>query len=174
MSCASATDLASFIWNDLGSPTNLSVAAIQTKLITDGYLGQFNVLTANCYSISGGSITPAMGNEELGMYGMMYERDYYTTKLNQLLNGDAIAWTRLTDGDSTVVRSSVVDIARVYRDMQQQLNGQLQMAIGSYRKGRAQPSSVDYFTFTNSRWYYGAYGGPVGVAGPGFFSNPVP
>lgn len=166
MSCASITDTAQFIWADLGSPTSLSVAAIQTKLTSEAFLGQFNSLSANCYSLSGGTIAPPMGNQELGIYALMYERDFYTRKLNQLLDGDAIMWTRLTDGDSTVVRSSIVDTARIYRDMQAQLNEQLNMALGSYRKGRAQPSSVDYLTFTTSRWYYGPNGGPAGTVGP--------
>lgn len=170
MSCSAyITDLASFIWNDLGQPSSLSVSAIQTKLTSAGFLGQFNVQAATCYQITTGDISPALGNYEQGIYVMMYERDFYTRKLNQLLDGDATPWTRLTDGDSTIVRTSIADLARIYRDMQSQLNAQLQMALAAYRRGQSMPSSVDYFTLTNGNWYYDPYGGPIGgyMVGPG-------
>jgi len=174
MPCAYLTDLATFIWNDLGSPSDLSVPSIQTKLTSEAFLGQLNSLTANCYSLVTGDISPVLGNREQGIYAMMYEKDFYTRKLNQLMAGDAIMWTRVQDGDSSIVRSDLVNVARLYRDMQKQLDEQLNMVIGSYRKGRAMPSSVDYFTLTNSRWYYGAYGGPIGGLGPGALISPWP
>lgn len=155
-------DLSLAIWLDLGSPTDLSPAAIQTKLSSAAFLGKLNALTANCYVLeSDGTITPPLGLEEQAIYALMYEVDYYTGKLNNVLNGYNTAFTTIRDGDSSITRSSAVDVARLYRDQQKQLMTELSGLIGSYRTDAAGPLSVDMYNVTYGG-ADGAYSGPMG------------
>lgn len=156
MACATITDLSTFIWGNLGQPSDLSVPSIQSKLISNPYLGTLNNLITTCFSGVSGSISPEMGVNEQAIYASLYERDYYVTKLNQVLQGYATSFTRLQEGDSTISRSSTADVARVYRDMQKQLNEQLTYLVSSYRQGEGTPSSVLYPTLVNT--YGNGYG----------------
>lgn len=145
MPCAAITDLANSIWQNIGSPTDTPVSYIQSKLVSSAFLGKLNVLTDNCYVVVAGDIVPPLGTDEQSIYALMYEVDFYTRKVNALMGGTDVAWTRLTDGDSTIVRSSSVDVARLYRDMQKQLNDQLRVLVTAYRQASAQSRSVDFY-----------------------------
>lgn len=160
MACAYLTDLATNIWNDIGQPTDTPVSYIQSKLISNPFLGKLNSLTANCFVIITGDILPALNTDEQGIYALMYEADFYTRKVNVLLNGTDIAWTTLKDGDSTITRSSIVDQARLYRDMQKQLNDQLRVIVAAYRQTNANARSVDFYSQNNNwngNWYNGGF-----------------
>lgn len=151
MTCpAYITDMANFIWGNLGSPDDLSVSTIQSKLISNPYLGNLNNLIVTCYSGISGSITPVMSADEQAIYSSMYQKDYYTMKLNQTLQGYGTSFVTLVEGDSRITRASTVDVARVYRDMQKELNDELSMQIASYRQNLAQPQSVIYPTIVNT------------------------
>jgi len=150
MACAAITDLATNIWNDLGQPTDTPVSYIQSKLISNAFLGQLNTLTANCYTIVSGDISPVLSTDEQGIYAMLYERDFYTRKVNVLANGTDIDWVVIKDGDSSISRSNIVDKMRVYRDMQAQLNNQLKVAVAAYRQDASNGQSVDFYGIDNS------------------------
>lgn len=163
MACpAYLSDLSNAIWLDLGSPTDLSPAAIQTKLSSAAFLGKLNALTANCYVLeSDGTITPPLGLEEQAIYSLLYQVDYYTGKLNNVLNGYNTNFISLVDGDSRITRSSAVDYGRLYRDQQKQLMTQLSGLIGAYRVDGAGPLSVDMYNVVYGG-ADGAYSGPMG------------
>lgn len=159
MSCAYITDMSQFIWTEIGSPTDLSLPSIQSKLVSNPYLGTLNNLIVTCFSGISGQISPEMTQDQQAVYSLLYQRDYYTTKLNQVLQGYATSFTRLQEGDSSISRSSTADVARVYRDMQKQLNDQLIFLVNSYRQNEGQPSSVLYPTLVSTFGYSYAYGG---------------
>ncbi len=159
MSCGYVTDIAQFIWGELGSPTDLSVSSIQSRLVSNPYLGTLNNLIVTCFSGVSGQISPEMTPDQQAIYSLLYQRDWYTTKLNQVLQGYATSFTRLQEGDSSISRSSTADVARVYRDMQKQLNDQLIFLVNSYRQNEGQPSSVLYPMLVNTFGYSYAYGG---------------
>ncbi len=155
--CTYVTDMATFIHGNLGD-SSLSIPSIQSKLVSNPYLGTLNnLLSTTCYSGVSGCITPTMGVDEQAIFASLYERDYYTTKLNQVLQGYGTSFTTLSEGDSRISRSSTADIARIYRDMQKQLNEQFTYLLNSYRQNEAQPRSVIYPTLVQ------AYGGDAGA-----------
>ncbi len=166
MPCAQITDLANAIWNDLSQPSSTPVSYIQSKLTSNAYIGQLNVLTANCYTIISGDIAPPLGTDEQGIYALMYERDYYTRKVNDLANGTDINWITLKDGDSTIVRSNIVDQMRLYRDMQKQLNDQLGKSVAAYRQDASTSKSVDFYGIDNG-WIVGNNYPGAFIEGPG-------
>lgn len=150
MACAYITDLATFIWNDLGQPSDEPTSYIQSKLVSNGYIGQLNSFTASCFSGISGDISPSLGADEQALYALMYEKDYYTKKLNQTLAGLNPGVITLQEGDSRVTFASPIEKARLYRDMQKQLNDQLIMLTSAYRQDRSTPVSVDYMQIISS------------------------
>lgn len=167
MACSAyLSDLSTVIWQDIGSPTDTPVSYIQSKLTSSTYLGQLNSLTANCFTIVSGDISPALGNEEQGIYAAMYEADFYTRKVNALMGGTDIAWTSLVDGDSRITRSSIVDQARLYRDMQKELNLKVKNLVSAYRQDNSNGRSVDFYDINNG-WHNGIYGGGYVQGGGG-------
>lgn len=159
MSCASITDLANSIWDDLGQPTDQPVSYIQSKLVSDAFLGKLNLLTTNCHEVVTGSIVPPLDVNEEAIYAMAYQVDFYTAKANSIANGTDVGWVSLADGDSRIVRASPVDYLRVYRDMQKQLNLELNNMAYNYRMARGMARSVDMLNIDNSWNGTAAYDG---------------
>lgn len=161
MPCAYISDMAEIIFTDLGSPSGYSPSYIQSKLVSPSYIGRLNNLIATCYTTVSGDISPALGTDEQGIYTLLYENAWYTTKLNQTLAGLNPGVIEIRDGDSTMRFVSPVEQAKVYKDMQRQTAEQLGIQIASYRQQKSQPSSVDYLTIVNAPWG----GGSVSYAG---------
>jgi hypothetical protein len=80
----------------------------------------------------------------------MYQADFYIRKVNDLMNGGAIAYTTIQDGDSKITRVSTVDMARLYRDMHKELVGQLNALTYAYRQSDAQARSINYLNIDNT------------------------
>lgn len=166
-SCSSITDLATTIWNDLGQPSGQPVSYIQSKLVSQPYVGKLNNLISTCYAAVTGTICPALGEQEQGIYQSMYEMDYYTTKLNQTLAGLSPGVIELADGDSKIRFVNPVEQAKVYTTQQRMLNEQLFWQVSAYRGMAAQPSAVDMYTILNVPGGdgYGGNGSPA-AGGP--------
>lgn len=161
MSCAYITDTANQIWIDLGSPTDMSVSYIQSKLSSGAFLGRLNVLLGTCYTLVNGDIVPALGLAEQGLYAMLFQVDYYTRKVNQLANGlGGNTVVSLAEDDRRIVFVNTVDKMRLYRDMQKQLMDQLDKDISAYRNDALSPQDVKFYNFLNG--FYGCGGGYVG------------
>lgn len=151
MACpAYLTDLAQSIWNDLGQPTDMPVSYILSKLLSNAFLGQLNVLTTNCHIVTSGEIVPPLDINEQALYALMYEADFYTNKLNALANGTDIAFTTIRDGDSQITRASTVDFMRLYRDMQKQINLEVNNLAYNYRQADTLARAVNYLSIDNS------------------------
>jgi len=147
MACNYLSDLSQTIWDQLGQPTSISIAYIQSRLVSNAYLGQLNTLTQICHSGVSGYIAPELGPDEQSIYAAMYVRDYFTSKLNQVMNGYDTSFTRITEGDSTIVKSSVAEMAKVYKDAQRESNSQLQYLVAAYRTNPMQARSVEFVSY---------------------------
>lgn len=164
MSCpAYINALSQLIWNDLNQPADQTPSYIQTKLISPGYVGKLNVLTSECFAVSGSVITPELPIAAQAVYSMMYVTDYYTTKLNQALGGllPGNGAVELAEGDSRIRFVNPTEVARMYKEMQKQTNEQLQLVLASYRSDKALPTSVNYPLIVNLVGAYGDAGYPL-------------
>lgn len=138
------TELSQQIWNDLWQPSGQPPSYIQSKLVSAPYLGKLNNYLATCYVAVSGSIVPELGETEQAIYALMYQSDYFGTKLLQTLAGLSPGVLELRDGDSALKFVNPVEQAKVYKDMQRQINGELGQQVASYRQQNSQPSSVNY------------------------------
>ncbi len=93
-----------------------------------------------------------LGTDEQAIYGLLYVVDYYTSKLNQTLAGLNPGVIELGDGDSRIRLVNPVEQAKVYKEMQKQLNDQLGLYVASYRQQASQPSAVNYPLIVNAAW----------------------
>lgn len=144
MPCAYITDLATLIYGNLGSPSDLSVSSIQTKLVSAGFLGGLNNSINTSYSIVSGDISPELGINEQNIYSQMYSSEYYARKIMQIAGGTDINWTSVQDGDSRITRSSQTEVGKLFKDMKKQSDEKLDKLVGSYRINASTPSSVEY------------------------------
>lgn len=137
------TDLALNIWLDLSQPTGQPPSYIQSKLVSQPYVGQLNNQLATCYTAVSGDISPALGDTEQGIYSLLYQYNYYSTQLNRVLQGLNPGVVSLADGDSRIVFTNPVDIARMYRDAAKEASANLIMQVSAYRQQASQPAAVD-------------------------------
>lgn len=104
----------------------------------EGNLGQFNNL---CYTSFG-----ATGNgfllEEESILSQLYLADYYTKQARKVLNMSVTGstdWTRLSEGDTTIVRTNKVDLSRVYRNLAKDAAEEIKGLVYAYNSYNAQP-----------------------------------
>lgn len=144
MACAYITDLATLIYGDLGSPGDISVSSIQTKLVSSGFIGKLNNAISSCYSIVSGDISPELGVEEQAIYAQMYKSEYYSRKISSIFGGTDINWTTLKDGDSTITRSSQTEVGKLFKDLKRLSDEEMNKLIAAYRVNASSPSTIDY------------------------------
>ncbi len=164
MSCAYLADLSQTIWLDLGQPSGQPPSYIQSRLVSQPYIGNLNNLLATCYVSVSGDIMPELGNTEQGIYSKLYQYDYYGTQLNRTLQGINPGIVSLQDGDSRIVFSNPVEVARIYRDARNTAYDEMVTLVGAWRQDKSQPNSVDMPLIVNGLG--GEWGGGYGGAGP--------
>lgn len=106
-------------------------------------LGQFNNLTYSSFATTGN-----FKLEEENILSHLYLKDYYTRQARVVLNMGATGtmdWTRLTEGDTTIVRSNKVDLARTYRGLAKDAGESLEKLIYSYNSYQAMPRQTAGF-----------------------------
>lgn len=103
----------------------------------EGNLGQFNNL---CYTSYG--TTDSFRLEEESILSQLYLGDYYTKQARKVLNMSvtgATDWTRLSEGDTTIVRTNKVDLSRVYRNLAKDAAEEIKELVYAYNSYQAQP-----------------------------------
>lgn len=104
-------------------------------------VGQFNNLTYQSFSTSGDFL-----QEEESILTKMYLKDYYNkssrTVLMTATTGN-MPWTRLTEGDTTIVRSSNLDYSREYKNLSNLAAQDLKDLVYSYNSYRAMPRQTE-------------------------------
>jgi hypothetical protein len=154
MPCAYITDLANSIYKDIGSPSDLSISTVQTKLVSENFIGKLNIAIDECHIIVTGDISPALSSSEQAIYSEMYKYDYYSTSALKTLGAvGALLWTRLREGDSEVSRANPNEVAKFYSTLQKQTEGTLRLMIDDYKKNRTLTQSIDYYTIENNVGY---------------------
>ena len=153
-----ATSIYTTEFNDLA--TGASGARIQgISGWLEANLGQFNNLTYSSFGVSGD-----FKLEEENILSQFYLKEYYTRQARVVLNMGATGatdWTRLTEGDTTIVRSNRIDLARVYRGLAKDAGESLEKLVFSYNSYRAMP-----------RQTAGVDGGFI-VSGSGYYRYPI-
>ena len=100
-------------------------------------VGQFNNLTYQSFSASGDFL-----QEEESILTKMYLKDYYNKSSRSILisaSTGSMPWTRLTEGDTTIVRSNNLDYSREYKSLSNNASEDLKGLVYAYNSYQAMP-----------------------------------
>jgi hypothetical protein len=141
-------DLATDIYGNIGSPTNLSVSFISGWLVDSGNLGGLNNKLSTSFYLTGDApcITDNCGNfggEEADIYQLIYQSSYYASAALGVLAGGP-AWTNLAEGDTKITREGASKYAQAYLAMKTDNDKNLRLAIHDYKLRITVAQSVDY------------------------------
>ena len=106
-------------------------------------IGQLNNLTYQSWGTHDTFL-----QEEENIFTQLYLKDYYTRQARNVLMGSAtggLNWTRLTEGDTTIVRSNTIDVAREYKQLAKLAADELKDLVYSYNSYQAMPNQVAGF-----------------------------
>jgi hypothetical protein len=152
--CSGIFSLATGIWQQINEPTDLSVSAIEGKLLSSGFLGSFDILVNGCHYIdydsvnSGYCIAPALNSEEYAIYEKLYTSTYFQKQSIKVLNMNAgvnsALWTRLQENDSVISRSDPISLAKYLKDMYTEHNESMKDLVFFYKQNKSTARSVDY------------------------------
>lgn len=158
------------LWSDIGNPPNVAVSTISGYAIQPGTLGKVNSLLTTCFSGSGYAgtgttnyqIGPYADAALLGVIGQLYLVSYYNNLAFAAMGAgaNAIPWTNLREGDSSISRVNAATIGKEYREMSKTAAEQLMVLVNAFRgsEGGAIPRGISYFNPPVGIWN-GGYGG---------------
>lgn len=109
----------------------------------DGNIGQLNNLTYQSFGTEDHFLL-----EEENILTQLYLKDYYTRQARVVLMGattGSMQWTRLTEGDTTIVRNSNIDFSREYKALAKHAAEELKDLVYSYNSYQAMPRQVAGF-----------------------------
>jgi len=147
MSCAYIQTLASGLWEEVGSPSSVSVSFISGKLVSDSFLGQLGSLTYKCYSTSGGCIIPELDNGEQGIYSALYLSDYYKKQVSNYIGAAGVKRVlSVAEVDSRISLSNTTSEAKEIRALAKDYSEQAKELAELYNRGLATARGVSFYT----------------------------
>jgi hypothetical protein len=143
---AQILDLATATHGDINSPSNVSIGFISGYYTSSGsFLGDFNNKLSTCVWVSGDSpCLVGFGPAEASIATLIYQTSYFKKlALSSLAGGGDTMWTTLKEGDSTITRSSMIDVAKQYRELHKTAEEELKTAIHYYTLNHSVPMSIE-------------------------------
>lgn len=135
---------ASGTWEDIGSPSDISVASISGWAET--HIGDLNILIDSDFDISGSFFSPPLGNTEKSIYQLMYRIHYYDKRVVEMTNGifaNSISdWSSMKEGDSSITRTNRGELIKSLRGSKQDEEAKLQLLVGFYKHNLSLPLQV--------------------------------
>lgn len=148
MGCEYIGTLASGIWDDLNSPTNISIAFISGKLLSSGFIGEANTITAECNYIESGCLYPPLSAAQQAIYNKLYLYQFYSKEGLRLMSLAASKnfMTSVREGDSSISFASPQQILQTYRGLAREAKADLDSLADYYKRNLAAPQSVNFYT----------------------------
>lgn len=147
------------LWQDLGSPNDLSANTISGWVSQPSTVGKLNNLIGTCYSGIGytgvgswnNDVKPDLTDSEFGILDQMYRVSYYQQLVRNIAGGGGSnkIVQQMSEGDSKVTFVSAADLARVYTENLKEAQSALKYQVNVYIQNSAggnMPSSVDFYT----------------------------
>jgi Holliday junction resolvasome RuvABC endonuclease subunit len=142
------------IYGQIGEPTAYSLSRVSGWVLDNSNLGKLNNLIGTNYiseyitgvtGVTGYAITPQPGNNELAIYSLVFEYNYYS----QLARDTAISagtaagdWTSLAEGDSRISRVNKNEVSKTLRGIASDTKQNLDKSVKMYLKYEATPNQV--------------------------------
>jgi len=134
--------LAGQIWSGIGAPSAQSVGYVSGWLMSSGNLGDLNNRLSTDLYISGSCIVD-MQPEEATIYQSIYNCSYYEGQSLATLAGAGSYWVHLSEGDSKISRSNMVDVSKAYLALHENAQKALYVQVANYKRRVTPIASVD-------------------------------
>lgn len=143
------------VYNDLGEPNDYPIVKISAWFLDNGNVGKLNNLIGTQISgvaykdthgvVTGYDLVPNPSNDQLAIYKMMFECDYFTKQSKNMAKSAATIgndWTTLREGDSTITKINKNEISKNFRGLSQDCKAELNKNVKMYLKYGAIPEQV--------------------------------
>lgn len=143
------------VYSDLGEPPTYSPSRLFAWFLDNANVGKLNnligtesagvALTNDCGNVTGYAIEPALTNDQLAIYKMLFDYEYYKTEArsaaqSSITNGND--WTSLREGDSSISRINRNEVSKNFRALSRDAKEDLDKAVKYYLKYNAIPDQV--------------------------------
>ena len=143
------------IYNELGEPADYSFQKISAWILDNSNLGKLNNLIGTCFSgvsytndcgnITGYGIEPAIRNDQLAIYKMLFDYEYFKNEARNIAKSSITIgsdWTKLQEGDSSITKINKNDISKNFRALAKDAREDLDKAVKLYLKYNAIPDQI--------------------------------
>lgn len=143
------------IYNELGEPADYSSQKISAWILDNANLGKLNNLIGTCFSgvtytndcgnITGYGIEPAIRNDQLAVYKMLFDYEYFKGEARNMAKSSATMgndWTELREGDSSIKKINKNEISKNFRTLSRDAKEDLDKAVKLYLKYNAIPDQI--------------------------------
>lgn len=153
------------IYQELDNPSDYSTARISGWFLDASNVGQLNNLIGTNYTPgalydgngnpTGYYITPVISGNELGIYKMLFDYNYYVRLSRSVAMGATKAgqdWVTLQEGDSKITRVNKNEISKNLRALAKDSKETLDKAVKMYLKYGSVPMQIvgdDYIGTSN-------------------------
>lgn len=143
------------IYNELGEPADYSSQKISAWVLDNANLGKLNNLIGTCFSgvsyandcgnVTGYGIEPAIRNDQLAIYKMLFDYEYFKGEARNMAKSSATMgndWTELREGDSSIKKINKNEISKNFRALSRDAKEDLDKAVKLYLKYNAIPDQI--------------------------------
>ena len=143
------------VYDDLGNPTDYPPEKITAWFLDNANIGKLNNLIGTCFSgvaftndcgnITGYGIEPAIKNDQLAIYKMLFDYEYFKNEARSIAKSSATFgndWTNLREGDSSITKINKNEISKNFRALSRDAKEDLDKAVKYYLKYNAVPDQV--------------------------------
>lgn len=139
--------LASGVYQELGSPSNISVGYISGWMTSSGSIGDLNNKLTVRFGWSGAApcivsfdTGQGMDSDEQSIYTLVFKDSFY--RQQALLALTSTNWTRIAEGDSSISRDGAAAYSKAYLAMADQNLKLLRLAIQDYKRAVSIPAQI--------------------------------
>lgn len=136
-----ANEIATEIYTELGSPTDLSVSQIEFWLLAN--IGQVNLLIDEAILVESDEFVPELTSEQKEILKTLYYVKWATTGMQSNLGAAGYDWSELSEGDSKIRRVSRNEVAKNYKQLRDSYYEYLNTLAFFYKKNKITPGSYD-------------------------------
>lgn len=162
------------IVDDIGNPS-YSYYYVSGWVFDPSNLGQLNILLDTCFEIesltdesgvvTGRVFDPDFTPFEQAIYKQMFECFYYSKESKSSLisvTSGVGGWTSITEGDRTISRSNLNEVAKTFRGLSSECKDSLSTLIHAYLRAKGGPAQVAgddtipdfYYSAKRSGWRF--------------------
>jgi hypothetical protein len=135
------------VYHDLGNPDDYPVFRLSGWFLDNANIGKLNNLIGTSFSgsrdvdsygnITGYSIQPEMGYNELAIYKMLFDYEYFKNMTRDVARSAVSSssdWISLKEGDSSITRVNKNELSKNFRGLASDAKKDLDSAVKMYLK----------------------------------------